>query len=134
MGINPVKFGPYFWGVLHLVCMGHVDPAVLKVFIELFPSILPCPGCSQHFATVLKENPFPDSEDGNVLFKWSVHVHNIVNKRIGKPEVSEEEAIAIWTSMPVKEEPEKPKPDYKLLFIAFLILVILLLLWKISRN
>jgi len=132
MGINPVKFGPYFWGVLHLVCMGHVEPTALKTFIELYPSILPCPGCSEHFSQVLKENPFPDSEDGNVLFNWSVDVHNIVNERIGKPKVSFEDALAIWTSMPA--EKEKPKPDYKIIFIAILILIILILTWKLSRN
>lgn len=134
MGINPKKFGPYFWGVLHLACLGGIDPAALRTLIDLFPAILPCGACGQHFAEVLKESPPPESDDPEVLFKWSVDVHNIVNRRIEKPVYGYDEAIKIWLSMPAPPAPIilPKKKDRSVMFILVALTVIAaILLWKI---
>lgn len=129
MGINPKKFGPYFWGVLHLASIGGIDPEAYKTLISIFPSILPCPACGAHFADVLKESPPPETQDPMELFKWSVDVHNIVNKRIEKPLMTYVDAMKIWLTMP--KEPEKPKIDSKNFIIgALIILVFILILLK----
>ena len=83
MGIKPEKFGPYFWGALHLACLGAENPDKVREFIALYPYVLPCIGCRNHFAQVLIDNPIPDTDDKMELFDWSVLVHNIVNVRIG---------------------------------------------------
>jgi hypothetical protein len=76
-----------------------------------------------HFEQVLVENPVPEAGD---FFKWSVDVHNIVNKRIGKPEFSYEDALAnIVVSGTVPSS--TPQFDFKIAIIVLLLFVILFL-------
>jgi hypothetical protein len=66
----------------------------------------------------------PEADD---LFKWSVDVHNIVNKRLGKPEFSYEAALANIVSV---GDDRVPKFDFKIALIAFLLFVILFLIFN----
>ena len=80
--------------------------------------------CGQHFAELLVEYPFPDSEDPVVMFEWSVNAHNKVNEKIGKPIITTEEAFNIWTA-PVTTPPKVSKFDIKIAIIAFLVLLLI---------
>ena len=134
MGISPEKWGPYFWGVIHIGCLaGTITPE----FISMYPSILPCRMCGSHFAELLKEHPFPDSQDPMILFKWSVDAHNLVNIRTDKPILTVNQALSIWTSSDIFLQPPVPQPlihteiysrpqfDIKNAIIAFLVLLLI---------
>jgi len=122
MGVPPEKWGPYFWGVIHLGCLaGSMTPE----FINMYPSVLPCAACGKHFTEVLQENPFPESRDPMILFQWSVHVHNVVNARIGKPILTVEEALAAWTASVLPKTASQF--DFKIA-VAILILIIIAIL------
>ena len=69
--MKPDKWGPYFWGALHLAALGCPDAQVLRTFIECYKTVLPCLTCRSHFTRVLDENPVPDSPDPYEIFKWS---------------------------------------------------------------
>lgn len=131
MAIKPVKFGPYYWGVLHLACLGGIDPAALQALVSMFPEILPCPACGVHFSEVINSNPLPETTDVEALFKWSVDVHNIVNERLEKPLVTYDDAFKYWMTMPDAPKPEA-KWDAKLIII--IILAIALLVSILYRN
>lgn len=127
--MKPEKWGPYYWGALHLAALGCPDVQVLRTFIECYKTVLPCLSCRAHFTQVLDENPIPDSPDPMAIFKWSVDVHNIVNVRLGKPVIEYEEALAIWTdSKPVPIE--RPQFDPKILIILILLIIITLLIFN----
>lgn len=98
MGICPKKFGPYYWGTLHLACLYSSNPGATKALVESYLGTLPCPACRIHFSQVLQELPFPTDGTRSDIFMWSVKVHNYVNVRLGKPQVSFEEALEIWSS------------------------------------
>lgn len=85
--------------------------------------IIPCLSCRQHFEQVLVENPIPESDD---FFKWSVDVHNIVNKRLGKPEVSYEDALANIVAGPVAPVRSQFDPKIALIFVLLVIIVLML--------
>ena len=122
MKIPPSKWGPHFWMTLHIACLGCQDAKVLVDFVEGYKEIIPCLSCREHFEQVLVDNPVPEADD---LFKWSVDVHNIVNKRLGKPEFSYEEALAnIVTGAP------PPQFDLKIALIVLLLFVILFLIFN----
>ena len=123
MGVPPEKWGPYFWGVLHLGCLtGSMTPE----FIAAYPSVIPCGACGRHFAELLKEYPFPDSRDPDILFEWSVNAHNLVNSRNNKPILTVEQALAVWTAPVVVEPPPKVSNfDIKNAIIAFLVLLLI---------
>jgi hypothetical protein len=71
-----------------------------------------------HFEQVLVENPVPEAGD---FFKWSVDVHNIVNKRIGKPEFSYEAALA---NIVTSEARVNSQFDFKIVLIIVLVMAI----------
>jgi hypothetical protein len=84
--------------------------------------------CAGHFAEVLKENPLPDSNDPLVLFRWSVHVHNVVNARLGKPILNPEQAMERWTTIKAKDP--NPQFDFKILIIILLAIALVFMLLK----
>jgi hypothetical protein len=98
MGICPKKFGPYYWGTLHLACLYAADTGAVKALVDSYTRTLPCPACRIHFDQVLQEFPFPHDGTRQDIFAWSVKVHNIVNARLGKPQVTIDEALDFWTS------------------------------------
>jgi hypothetical protein len=120
--VSPAQFGPYFWGALHLACLGGGD---IKDFIASFPSALPCPACGAHFNDVLKALPFPEGGNPLELFAWSVDVHNVVNRRLGKPIVAYDDAFEFWTRPPSKSVDK---------FTIFLIVILFLLIIAVVRK
>ena len=122
MNIPPSKWGPHFWMTLHIACLGCQDPKALAEFVEGYMYIIPCLSCRQHFEQVLVENPVPEAGD---FFQWSVDVHNIVNKRLGKPEFSYEDALANVVGVPTQVSSQF---DSKIVLIVLLLVIIVLML------
>lgn len=54
---------------------------------------IPCSVCKTSLKTILEELGTPDYTD---WFAYSVRLHNAVNRKLGKPELSIDEAKAIW--------------------------------------
>ena len=88
MGICPKKFGPYFWGTLHLACLYSDDTGAVKALVDSYLGTLPCPACRVHFAEVLRQLPFPTDGTRADIFKWSVQAHNIVSMHLDKPQMT----------------------------------------------
>lgn len=64
---------------------------------ELWVLLIPAFGCSckQDFADYCKDNP-PDFSSPNAYWLWGYNLHNWVNRKLGKTELTIEEALAIW--------------------------------------
>jgi hypothetical protein len=64
---------------------------------ELWVLLIPAFGCSckQDFADYCKDNP-PDFSSPYAYWLWGVHLHNWVNRKLGKTELTIEDALAIW--------------------------------------
>lgn len=59
--------------------------------------ILPCKKCREHLRTHLSEFPIDNYLTTNEkLFEWTVILHNIVNKSLGKKEISLENARKLY--------------------------------------
>jgi len=125
MGICPDKFGPYFWGALHLACLYGGDLEALKAFINSYTEVLPCPMCRVHFAEVISLHPIPSEGDPMIYFKWSVDVHNIVNKKLDKPFVTVQEALAKWGTCDSDQ-----KFDWEFTFGIILMVILVVALFK----
>jgi hypothetical protein len=97
--MEPKVWGKYFWTTLHLAALGYPDvpsaedKANYKQFFSNFWKVLPCYKCSVNYKRHLQELPIDDYLTDNLsLFQWTVDLHNIVNRELGKNEVSYEEA------------------------------------------
>lgn len=97
--MEPKIWGKYFWTTIHLVALGypdtpsHTDAENYKHFYMNFWKVLPCYSCSENYKKHLEELPIDQFlKDNTTLFKWTVELHNIVNKELGKRTVTLEEA------------------------------------------
>jgi hypothetical protein len=128
MGICPQKFGPYFWGALHLACLYADDYKTLRAFVYSYTEVLPCPACREHFAQVLSRRPFPVEGHNLEYFSWSVDVHNIVNQRLNKPMITYDAAFAEWVSGCDGNGPDDKYMDAKIRIGLAIVLVLIALL------
>lgn len=104
--IPPPVWGPFFWHTIHLAALGYpneptfAEKKAAKEFYESFQHMIPCPVCKLHYQKNLKENPITPSLDSRKdLFRWTVNIHNIVNKELGKPQYTEEQSIAFYQQL-----------------------------------
>jgi len=59
------------------------ESSALRTYVHLFQRLYPCGECAEHFATVLKQYP-PQVSSRKAAVAWGCHVHNEVNKQLGK--------------------------------------------------
>ncbi len=83
--------GPAKWAEFHrrTLLMEGVDDST---WLIVFASKLPCGDCKQHWQAMVLRTP----PDFSRYFAWGVDRHNEVNRRLGKPELTEAEARALW--------------------------------------
>ena len=101
--IPPNTWGPFFWHTMHLVALGYptnptyAEKRAAKEFYESFVHLIPCPLCKMHYADHLKNHPIsPSLDTRNDLFDWTIMMHNLVNKDLGKPEYTAQDSIAFY--------------------------------------
>lgn len=91
------QWGPHFWFTIHYAALGYPDkPSITdkrkyKTFFENLGYVIPCSKCSKNYMIHTKDLPIePFLENKDSLFKWTVILHNTVNKEIGKPQWNKE--------------------------------------------
>ncbi len=106
MHLPPSAWGPFFWHTIHIVALGYpTNPSyghkkAAKDFYESLIFLIPCPICREHYKEHLHTNAIsPNLDRRDDLFRWTVELHNKVNETLGKPRVSEAEAIAYYTRL-----------------------------------
>lgn len=91
------------WASIHLICIGapeSLDAAqqqAYRTFFNSLPDVIPCSVCSTHLRSNLKTLPVDNYLATNKdLFKWSVALHNLVNKQLHKPQMPDDFAYDVW--------------------------------------
>ena len=99
--MDPNKWGPHLWFFLHTVSFNYpVTPSFKnKVdyndFYNSLKNMIPCELCRTHYIQYLEIAP-PDLSGRNALVKWTIDLHNKVNKQLGKPVYSYSKAITLY--------------------------------------
>tara|TARA_B110000459_G_C16480199_1_gene433890 strand:+ start:195 stop:650 length:456 start_codon:yes stop_codon:yes gene_type:complete len=133
--MEPKNWGKFGWGFIHNVALGYsVDLTYMKKeqyrkFFEVIGDVLPCLDCQDHYKEMIA-NYQPILIDKQSLFKWTVDIHNKVNERINKKQITLDEAYNIWTKPNIIEKKELPTDNklYYLLLIFFLTLLVCVLI------
>lgn len=94
------EVGPGVWYMIHTSC-GHATDAVSIAFalmlLERIALWFFCLVCRAHFNEhMAKRPPRAVAAEKGGLFRWSVDVHNEVNRSKGKREMSYEEAFELY--------------------------------------
>ena len=135
--MDPTVWGPHAWIFLHSIalaypsCPSKEDKDKIKNFFTDLENIIPCDKCRSNYKNHITKYPLTDkilcSKEN--LVKWSIDIHNSVNKMLGKPELSYEEALNHLFSMYNKSN------NYTILYgslalllVLFTILIVLLIL------
>ena len=98
IGMSPSVWGPIFWNTMHIITLGYPErpseseKAAAAAFFESLTKLIPCPICSSHYSEFLKEMP-PQVDNRSGLIFWMFNLHNKVNARLGKSEISFEQFI-----------------------------------------
>ena len=134
------KWGPNAWRYLHVVSFTYPDAPSKKErlnvykFIVGFSQTIPCRQCRYHFIALIA--PDLKSQENSIIFdnkdalsRTVVRWHNAVNKRLSKPLMKYEDAIALYTGTTSNCT---TKIDYKIILIC--IIVVFVITVHVSNN
>jgi len=127
--VEPTIFGPHFWNAIHYMCVGapkklsNEDKRYYKLFFNNLQYWIPCDICSEHYEKNIKKVNIDKYLDNNNLFEFSVDLHNIVNKMLGKREWTIEEAYQKY-----KYNNTCNYNKYHIIIEVFLMILIIILL------
>ena len=103
---DPKKvWGNSLWTYMHYAAMNYPDHPTEKDISEMInwlvtlPVTIPCNNCKGHYRGYIekaKSQLHTACSDKDSLFKFLVDIHNKVNVRLGKPEVSYEDAYKLY--------------------------------------
>ena len=103
MRLPPAVWGPFFWHTMHIMALSYPEKPsyahkrAAKDFFESLAHLIPCPKCREHYSTHLQKVPIsPHLDRREDLFRWTVAVHNEVNKMLEKPLVTEKESVLFY--------------------------------------
>jgi hypothetical protein len=101
---DPSVWGPALWFSMHNGALRYpinASPVVasrMKGFILGLPEIIPCIDCKEHARSHVESTDLNSVTSGRkALFCFFVSFHNFVNKRYGKPSMSCEKAMDMYT-------------------------------------
>ena len=103
--MKPDIWGKYLWVSIHFIAMEYPhNPTIdeknnYRTFFENLEHVLPCAVCSENYSKHLIKFPLNDNvlQNRMNLFKWTVDIHNEVNKLTGKSILSYDHAIKLYT-------------------------------------
>lgn len=84
------KQGRFAWQKLHSYT--GCDPQWLDIWQYLIPQRC---DCKEGYQKILEQFP-PDFTSPDAFFAWGVSLHNAVNRKLEKPEITIDQAYAIW--------------------------------------
>jgi FAD-linked sulfhydryl oxidase len=128
--MDPHIWGPGAWLFLHTITLNYPnDPTERdkENTRELFHNIgknLPCFYCRDNYIRHLKEYPI-QLDSKTELVNWLIDIHNDVNREIGKPILSRNEAIEKILCL-YRKQPQNPEILYYC-YMFFLFLMIFLI-------
>ena len=132
--MQPYIWGKYLWMSIHFISLGYPhnpsseDKHQYKSFFEDLYQILPCSICANNYEKHLNEIPITDKvlQNRKTLFKWTVDMHNLVNKTLNKPYMSYEEAYQLYT----QDQNKRSYNTHILMFINIILLIMLFISFK----
>jgi len=121
MQFSPTVWGPFFWHTIHIAALGYpkeptyTEKRAAKEFFESLQFMIPCGVCREHYSKHLQANPISTFLDRRQdLFRWTIDIHNEVNKTLNKPTWTEQEVLAYYSRLGKRERsPVWTKEDMK---------------------
>ena len=101
--MEPTIWGPKLWFVIHTFALKYPDnptyedKRVMEEFFNNLKYSIPCNKCRVHYRQRLERDPIVNYLDSRQsLFKYTIDLHNQVNKSLGKKIYSYDEVVQIY--------------------------------------
>lgn len=101
--MDPTVWGPKLWFVIHTFALNYPDnptyenKRVMEEFFNNLKHSIPCNKCKIHYTQRLERNPIINHLDSKQsLFKYTIDLHNQVNKSLGKKIYTYDEVVQIY--------------------------------------
>ena len=94
------SWGPDLWHIIHTIAKAYPlkpsaqDKNIAYQMTKYMALILPCKKCQAHYISNFTKHK-PDLDSGPSFFKWTVKIHNLVNKSNHKKVLSPEKAFQV---------------------------------------
>ncbi|KAK9165949.1 hypothetical protein Scep_001140 [Stephania cephalantha] len=88
--VTKEELGRCTWTLLHTLgaqfpdCPTRQQKKDVKELMAILSRLYPCKDCADHFKEVLSANPVQAGSQAE-FSQWLCHVHNVVNRSLGKP-------------------------------------------------
>ena len=106
MHIPPEVWGPFFWHTIHITALGYPqEPSyahkkAAKEFFQSLSLLIPCPLCRDHYTGHLEKYPIsPHLDRRSDLFRWTILLHNEVNKSLNKDTFVEAQVLKYYSRL-----------------------------------
>jgi hypothetical protein len=122
-------WGPATWTTLHCMASSYPNRAnedlrkKMRSFLLTFADLLPCRMCGAHFREQVAKMTDDTLAGRDAFLKWTVDVHNDINRAAGKTEVPVEKVPAILNQRKKECDSNGCSPA----LIVFLIVLIILI-------
>lgn len=138
--MKPEIWGSHMWKSIHYIALDYSNTPTdeektdYKLFFMNLYKVLPCYECSKHLKEIVSKHPITDNilENSNTLFNWTVDIHNIVNEKLNKKQISYAQAVALLhtnevsPTLQVPQERTNPKNMISLFYyIIFIVMIIM---------
>eukprot|EP00252_Welwitschia_mirabilis_P016374 TRINITY_DN3611_c0_g1_i1.p1 TRINITY_DN3611_c0_g1~~TRINITY_DN3611_c0_g1_i1.p1 ORF type:complete len:198 (+),score=37.44 TRINITY_DN3611_c0_g1_i1:256-849(+) len=102
------QLGRSTWTLLHTLAAQFPEKPTrqqkrdVRELMTILSRIYPCKECADHLKEILKSNPV-EADSRENLAQWMCHVHNIVNRSLGKRSFPCDQVDARWPSLACSE-------------------------------
>ena len=101
--MDPNVWGPKLWFVIHTMALNYPDNPTYddkrnyENFFNSLQFVIPCDKCRIHYTERINKNPVINHlENSDSLFRYTIEIHNDVNKSLGKRTYIYDEVIEIY--------------------------------------
>lgn len=100
MTLSTKEWGPSLWSILHTIAKLYPNNPSVKdknmafQLTKYLALIIPCKTCQKHYIQNYTRYK-PEFSSGSKFFKWTVKIHNLVNKKNNKHQINNEKAYQI---------------------------------------
>ncbi|CAL5196495.1 unnamed protein product [Lathyrus oleraceus] len=107
--VTKEDLGRATWTFLHTLAAQYPDNPTrqqkkdVKELVQILSRMYPCSECANHFKEVLRSNPVQSGSHAE-FSQWLCHVHNVVNRSIGKPVFPCERVDARWGKLECEQK------------------------------
>ncbi|KAJ1442483.1 ERV/ALR sulfhydryl oxidase domain [Sesbania bispinosa] len=107
--VTKEELGRATWTFLHTLAAQYPDNPTrqqkkdVKELVQILSRMYPCKECADHFKEVLRANPVQAGSHAE-FSQWLCHVHNVVNRSLGKPVFPCERVDARWGKLECEQK------------------------------